>query len=368
MNKKRKIRFALIGAGWRAMYYVRIAEALPELFECAGILCRSAEKAERTERNTGVRAVLYEQDVISLNPDFIVVAVSKDRLAEVSLAWLAHGFPVLCETPGSLDLEWLKQLWQAGRQGKLVTAEQYLRYPEHSARITLLENGLIGDRQYAYLSAAHGYHGMSLIRGYLHLPSDMPYTITAQTVKLPTVRTLTRYEAFHDGSIADTERTLAMIRFDNGAAALYDFDSEQYRSSIRNNLIKVQGTSGELINDTLYRLSDDCRPEQDSLHTETVIAETGDPNPNLSTIREISRITWKGEEIYRPPFGLCRLGQDETAIASLLYDMGAYARDEGEAPYALKDSMQDAVMAIDLAEAVRRNEPVRFDEHVPWFE
>lgn len=35
-----KIRYAIIGSGWRALFYIRIAKALPEQFEVTGILVR----------------------------------------------------------------------------------------------------------------------------------------------------------------------------------------------------------------------------------------------------------------------------------------------------------------------------------------
>ena len=38
--------------------------------------------------------------------------------------------------------------------------------------------------------------------------------------------------------------------------AWYDFDSEQYRSPIRKNTLKVQGVRGELIDDCVYYLDE----------------------------------------------------------------------------------------------------------------
>ena len=41
-----KIRFGLIGSGWRAEFYIRIAKALPEMFDLAAVMIRSKEKGE----------------------------------------------------------------------------------------------------------------------------------------------------------------------------------------------------------------------------------------------------------------------------------------------------------------------------------
>ena len=41
-----RIRFAVVGTGWRSLFYVRIAKWLPERFELTGVLCRTKERAE----------------------------------------------------------------------------------------------------------------------------------------------------------------------------------------------------------------------------------------------------------------------------------------------------------------------------------
>ncbi len=39
-----RIRFGLIGSGWRAEFFVRIAKAIPDVFELTAVLIRDAEK------------------------------------------------------------------------------------------------------------------------------------------------------------------------------------------------------------------------------------------------------------------------------------------------------------------------------------
>ena len=41
-----KIRFGLIGSGWRAEFYVRIAQAGPDQFELTKVLIRDKEKGQ----------------------------------------------------------------------------------------------------------------------------------------------------------------------------------------------------------------------------------------------------------------------------------------------------------------------------------
>ena len=42
-----KVRYAVVGSGWRSLFYIRIAKALPETFELTALLCRTREKADR---------------------------------------------------------------------------------------------------------------------------------------------------------------------------------------------------------------------------------------------------------------------------------------------------------------------------------
>ena len=41
-----KYHFIIIGSGWRALYYVRVAKALPEIFSLDAMYCRTQEKAD----------------------------------------------------------------------------------------------------------------------------------------------------------------------------------------------------------------------------------------------------------------------------------------------------------------------------------
>ena len=158
-----KIRFVIVGSGWRSLYYVRIAKALPELFSLEALLCRTQEKADRLASEWGIHTTLSIEECVKLNPDFVVAAVNKDSLASVSMEWMSRGFAVLQETPAAMDLDTLNVLWNVHQEqgAKLVIAEQYTRYASYAAMLKLAESGLIGERDYLYLSAAHEYHGAS---------------------------------------------------------------------------------------------------------------------------------------------------------------------------------------------------------------
>ena len=75
--------------------------------------------------------------------------------------------------------------------------------------------------------------------------------------------------------------------------------------------------------------------------------------PNLSTVREVKKISFGENVLYEPESGLRGLSEDETAIAALMIDTAKYSRCEGEPPYSMEDAFADAYAAILLNEAVR---------------
>lgn len=69
-----KLRFVVVGSGWRSLFYWRIAQALPERFELCAMLCRTEEKAEKMHREYGVPVSTSAEQCIALHPDFVAAA------------------------------------------------------------------------------------------------------------------------------------------------------------------------------------------------------------------------------------------------------------------------------------------------------
>jgi predicted dehydrogenase len=342
-----RYRFAVIGSGWRAQYYVRAAKALPDLFELCSMYCRSEEKAARIRADYDIPATASEDECASANPDFVVTAVSKSSGPEVAMHWMDRGFSVLCETPAGQDLETLNTLWMRHEQGqKLVIAEQYFLYPVYSSLIKLVKSGIIGETSCLNISLAHEYHGASLIRALLGISPDMPFTVSAKRYKFPVTETRTRYDEIKDGRIAMKKRTVSTFEFENGQIAFYDFDSEQYHSKIRRNSYKLQGERGEIQDNNVVYLN----PENDAIEAELQVKtrriERDFANPNPEFAEEVVGIFFQGEQLYEPPFGPCGLSQDETAVAQLMKKTAEYARGIGESPFPLKEALQDAYMSV----------------------
>ena len=335
-----KIRFIIVGSGWRSLFYVRIAKALPQFFELCAMLCRTEEKAAKIAAENGIHTTVSEQECIELQPDLVVVAVNKASLAEVSMHWMEMGYCVLCETPAAMDDKTLDRLLEMERKGaRLVINEQYHRYPVYSSLIKIANSGLIGDPMCLEISVAHEYHAASLIRALLNIDSSENYKVSSVTKGFETTLTRTRYEVITDGRTEIKNRTFSLVEFESGKTALYSFDSEQYRSPIRHNFLRLSGIRGEIYNNSIYWLDDRNMPRQEDLEIKRESGET-------------TEISCNDKILYTPPFGLCGLPDDETAMACMMLEAGLYAKKTGNSPYSLEQAVADARFRIRMYQNV----------------
>lgn len=358
-----KYHFIIIGSGWRSLYYVRIAKAMPDILRLDAMYCRTQEKADKMAEEFSIHTTTSIEECVGYKPDFAVVAVNKTSICDVSIEWMDRGITVLSETPAALDMDSLKKLYRYHMSDdktdkKQVVAEQYREYPYNKARINLVNSGVLGDISCLNISIAHEYHGFSLIRAYLGIKPDENYMVSGKIYEFPTTQTLTRYDKFTDGRTAPKKRCVAVFEFESGKVAWYDFDSEQYRSPIRKNMIKVQGVRGELINNELYYLDENNVGRKETIVTDINKVMTGNGNPNLAQVNEIKKIAFGDKILYEPVWGLRGLSEDETAIATLMCKTAEYSRGQALPPYSLENALADAYAAILLDEAVRTSNKV----------
>lgn len=97
---------------------------------------------------------------------FAVISVPWEAAPACTLELAERGIPVLTETPPAKDIPSMIALYESLRKlkGRVQVAEQYLYQPMHAARIAFVRSGKLGDVSQVQVSAAHGYHGISLIR------------------------------------------------------------------------------------------------------------------------------------------------------------------------------------------------------------
>lgn len=87
-----RLSYIIVGSGYRAEYYARIARTYPQQFH-ALFLCRSEEKAARIQEKTGIQATTSIEVCEQFGADFAVIAVNKENIADVCEEWVDRGYP-----------------------------------------------------------------------------------------------------------------------------------------------------------------------------------------------------------------------------------------------------------------------------------
>ena len=329
------ISFVIVGSSWRAEFYGRVARTYPDAFR-ALFLCRSEEKARLMKLRTGIDAITTEGEALAFRPDFIVVAVDRAHLTDVAEQWATRGFPVVVETPAGDSEEQLNRMARLEADGaKIVCAEQYHRYPILAEGLRLIASGALGAPHFLYLSLAHDYHAASLIRHALLVGKER-YIIQGQKFVVPVVDTDSRAGQRFDGHMGQETLNRALITFESGKSALYDFSGTQYHSFIRSRHITVRCERGEWSDAMIYGLDEQNQPWQKPL-----LPEIPEKYRWERTLRCLDT-RWLNDlrKAWRPELHLDNT-QDEFAIATLLLDMAEYLNG-GPSPYPLWEAIEDA--------------------------
>jgi len=345
------IRFAIVGGGWRAEFYMRIARALPERFAVEGVLLRDPEKARAFASHWDVPTFGKLDELLAATKAAFVVTSVPSRANAILLRELAQrGVPVLSETPPAPDVPEMTTLHALTRQGaRIQVAEQYQFQPLHAARIALARSGILGRVTQAQVSVAHGYHGISLIRKLLGVGFEAA-TITARRFTSPIVAGPDRGGPPAAEEIVNATQDIAWLEFGD-RLGVFDFTGQQYFSWIRSPRMLVRGERGEINNDHLRYLKD--------FHTYVHVVlrrENAGEDGNLEGYY-LKGILAGNEWVYVNPFVPGRLTDDEIAVATCLEKMAAYV-EGGPAFYSLAEACQDHYLSLMLSKAIQTGEKV----------
>ncbi|WP_028552864.1 Gfo/Idh/MocA family protein [Paenibacillus sp. UNC451MF] len=357
-----KIKFAIIGGGWRTEFYLRIAEACPERFEIAGVVVRDEAKRHAIEKAWDVRGYATLEELLhSETPSFVVVSVSWASCPVILEQLAERGIPALSETPPAPDLEALLKL--NSRLGELEArvqvAEQYLFQPLHAARQACIESGRLGQVSQVQVSAAHGYHGISLMRQWLGAGHE-PAVIRAFTFESPLTAGPNRMGAPASEQTVVSKQTIASLQFASGRLGIFDFTGDQYFSWIRSQRVLIRGERGEIVNETMTYLLDYLTPIETPL-----LRKDAGQNGNLEGYYHKGILA--GEQwVYQNPLAPARLTDDEIAVATCLLRMDEYVR-TGKPFYSLADASQDHYLNLLIQQAATGGETVT-SVLQPWSE
>jgi len=350
-----RIRFGIVGAGWRAEFFLRIAAAAPEHFELPVVVARDPQKAKRFA-DTWACPVVETVDEMLANRalDFAVTSVSWAANPDIIKDLVLRDVAVLSETPPAPNLHAMIELWQYVQEhrGKVCVAEQYFLQPYFAAVRRVIESGRIGTVSQAQISAAHGYHGMSLIRKLLDIGYENA-TIAARSFATPLISGPNRDGPPTQESIGESTQALYWLDFD-GRLGFMDFCGEQYFSWVRNNRVLIRGERGEITNDRIAYLQDFRTP----IYLDLLRQTAGGPG-NLEG-NHLKAIQLGNEVVYVNSLAPASLSDDEIAIGDLMLRMA-----RGEMPYPLAEACQDHYLGLVCEQALLSGEEIRTQTQ-PW--
>ena len=352
------VSVGIVGTGWRADFFAKLALALPDQLTLVGVVSRRPESAERAAKSWGVTAHATPADLVRAErPDFVVSSVPWGANPAVVQELVEAGTAVLTETPPAPDLNGLRGLWSAvGGTQRVQVAEQYLKVPAHAARRAVVAAGTIGTATSVQVSSTHGYHAVSMMRGFLGAQGDKvgtgPVTVSARTFTAPLVDPLRRDAWTDDDTPKPATTTLATLDFGDGRSGLYDFTDNQWHNQLRFRRILIRGSLGEISGDEVIRLAEPHAIVQSTIRRYQVGHDL-----NLDG-HDTEHLSVDGRVVYRNPFFGQRWMDEEIAIASMMVDTAAWVRDEGPAPYPLADGCQDHLLSLAIDEASATGEDV----------
>ena len=340
--------FGVVGSGWRAEFFVRMARLMPERFTCVGVVTRSAGRGEQVQREWGVPTVRTIEELIVATgattdrPELVVTAtpwpVTPDAVREIAAA----GVPVLAETPPAPDVEGLRELWaDVGPTGLVQVAEHSPFMPAHVARRQVVLSGAIGEVTQVQISSTHMYHAVGLARHLLGVGRG-EVTVQAAALTAPLLNPMDRNGFTGDDEPHPARTLLATLDFGGGRSALYDFTDNQWHNPLRTNRIVIRGSAGEVVGDTVTRWAG---PR--TVLESTIQRRVSGLEQNLDGF-DLEHLSLDGQVLYRNPFHGARLADDEIAVAALLDATGAWVRGDAPPPYPLADGCQDHLLGLAL--------------------
>ena len=337
--------FVLIGSGWRARMFLKVARELGTI-RCEGAVVRTPRHLD-VPAFTSLDTCLRE-----LSPDFVLTATPSSVTPHVIADAVDRGLPVLAETPPALDLDGLRALWSAvGDSGLVQVAEQYPMMPSHAARAALVATGAIGTPTQVQVSSTQHYHAVALIRSLLTAGRG-PVSVRATRFTAPLISPLSRAGWTDDEEAHPTTTTFATLDFGDGRSGVYDFTEQQTRNQLRFRRLTVRGSAGELHNDEVVRMTG----PRTLVRTPLVRRQTG---YDLDLIGyDTEHISFGSELLYRNPYPGRRWMDDEIAMATLLERTASWVRGEGPEPYSLAEGAQDQQIALAIEESAESDTTV----------
>ena len=341
----KQTKIAVVGAGWRAEFFLRLALLMSDRFEIVGWVVRNPKKAADfpVKSYSTVSELLAQQ-----KPDYVVSAVTAAANPEILIQLVAAGVPVLSETPPALDVAALRRLWAVvGAKNLVQVAEQYMRLPMHAVRLAVTDRGEIGQVTSVQVSSTHGYHAVSMMRTFLHAGFG-PAQVQSASFAAPLIDPLKRDSWNEDLTQKTAHTVLATIDFGDNKSGLYDFTDNQWHNQLRHRRIVVRGSKGEIVDNECIQLAEPTAITKSQFNRYQVGHDL-----NLDG-HDTEHISFAGKVVYRNPFLGLRLMDEEIAIGTMMIEMAGWVKEEGPAPYPLAQACQDHLLSLAIDESLAK--------------
>lgn len=339
-------RIGIIGSGWRAEFFLRIAKELPEKFCITSVLVRDMEKGFVFANKHKIKVVNSIDEMLMDSLDYVIVSVKSGFAFSYIEELFKRRIPVLCETPPVDKFEDLNRIWNLKNQygGKIQVLEQYLFQPLYHAILKIVKTDILGDIQNINLSRLHGYHSVSIIREVLNITFENAI-IYGNEYYFNVTATDGRDGFVYNGKIVPDFRQRATFEFENGKVGFHDFTGIQYHSTIRSRHILIQGTRGEIDDNVIRYLNKDNIPVEIELKRKDLgIYDNSSWSHHNIMIGD--------KVVYSNPFPGARLNDDEIAIATSMDKMGTYIK-TNLGFYTLSKALQDTYLSLLMQEAIK---------------
>ncbi|MCR1841932.1 Gfo/Idh/MocA family oxidoreductase [Murimonas intestini] len=352
------MKFALLGAGWRAGFYYRAVRAIEKRLQICCVVENNPETAEQIKNAWRLPTVKNAGEALKFKPDFFVLCLPPAVLPIILCEILKYDVPILTETWAAESVESMISLYEETKGGRNIqVSEQYPCQPMHSARLSLISSGMLGEVRQVQISVAHGYHGMALIRRYLGT-GYAACTVEGRRFSMNAVKGPGRQGWPVCLSFQQEKQDIITVHYKD-KWGLLDFSQEQYFSPMRSSRILIRGEKGEIFQNEVSCLTE---PYPGFLKF-TLRRECSGLDNSLCRAGTVS-ITGNGKLYYKNPFGPRGMSDEEVAVATSLCYMEQFIK-TGESRYSLADELQDQYLDWLAQKAIRTGKPAEGKE-MPW--
>ena len=214
----------MLGTGWRARFYMRIAGFRPDILRIAAVFTHTPERKAEMEAE-GFSAFTDIASALAVDHDAVIIASGKNGFSD-TLRYL-HGRRerIITETTFlGLPEEDLEEF--SSYDGLVM--EQYWNTPLFSSLLNAL-SALEAEPDQLYLSGLHNHHSASIARRVLGTGYQMPEEIQSLSFPSSIVRTGSRRGLEVSGESEEYVRNIRVMKLGK-SLFIHDFSSNQYHS------------------------------------------------------------------------------------------------------------------------------------------